>query len=194
MSNPPLFVAAVLVFVTIVVALTEAMKKEYQDRVATALATAILDRRRPKKRMIVAGVINDGAPPKRKRKSYDRNRARLCIQSDYIGPNSTFCDDFHRIFRITRSIYDRIKSLCMREDPFFRDEADCCGAVSHSVDAKLLIASKGAKLIAAVDAALAAGLVKLVDEDRACGIFSVSTSKLSSLNSLMTFIGGYRIV
>ena len=60
MSNPPLFVAAVLVFVTIVVALTEAMKKEYQDRVATALATAILDRRRPKKRMIVAGVINDG--------------------------------------------------------------------------------------------------------------------------------------
>jgi hypothetical protein len=94
MSNPPLFVAAVLVFVTIVVALTEALKKEYQDRVATALATAILDRRRPKKRMIVAGVINDGAPPKRKRKSYDRNRARLCIQSDYIGPNSTSCDDF----------------------------------------------------------------------------------------------------
>ena len=38
------------------------------------------------------------------------------------------------------------------------------------------------------------GLVKLVDEDRGCGIFSVSTSKLSSLNSLMTFIGGYRIV
>jgi hypothetical protein len=66
MSNPPLFVAAVLVFVTIVVALTEAMKKEYQDRVATALATAILDRHRPKNRMI-AGVINDGAPPKIKR-------------------------------------------------------------------------------------------------------------------------------
>ena len=30
----------------------------------------------------------------------------------------------------------------MREDPFFRDGADCCGAVSHSVDAKLLIALK----------------------------------------------------
>ena len=92
--------------------------------------------------MIVAGVINDGAPPKRKRKSYDRNRARLCIQSDYLGPNSTFCDDFHRIFRITRLIYNRIKNLCMREDPFFRDGADCCGTVSHSVDAKLLIALK----------------------------------------------------
>ena len=92
--------------------------------------------------MIVAGVINDGAPPKRKRKSYDQNRARLCIQSNYLGSNSTFCDDFYRIFRITHSIYDRIKSLCMREDSFFRDGADCCGAVSHSVDAKLLIALK----------------------------------------------------
>ena len=91
MSNPPLFVAAVLVLVTLVTALAEAVKNDYQDRVASTLVRAILANRRPKR--TIAAAINGGVPPKKKRKTYDQNRASLCIQSDYLGPNPTFCDD-----------------------------------------------------------------------------------------------------
>ena len=56
---------------------------------------------------------------KRSKKQYDYERARMCVYQDYLGPDPFFGRQFERIFRITRSIFERLWQIAANSDPFF---------------------------------------------------------------------------
>ncbi len=82
-------------------------------------------------------------PVKRKIIFWDRERAESSIQSDYLGPSPRFSmDDFKRMFRMSRVMYNDIRNILCATDPFFRDGFDITGRKKISTDAKLMIAIK----------------------------------------------------
>ena len=145
LANPTLFAAFLVVIVLLFNEMAEMIEVDYQHTVTTAVAKAILDNRRKKRALHRNGkrTLHDSDEPrKRVRKQYDRDRARLCIHSDYLSPSAIFLDDFKRMFRISRGAYDTIRNYLMRDSSFFRDTFDCCGRQSISPDAKILVALK----------------------------------------------------
>jgi hypothetical protein len=82
-------------------------------------------------------------PVKRKIIFWDWERAESSIQSDYLGPSPKFSmDDFKRMFRKSRVMYNDIRNILCATDPFFRDGFDITGRKKISMDAKLMIAIK----------------------------------------------------
>lgn len=63
----------------------------------------------------------EGRPQKKRYIRYDRERAQTCVRQDYVGPSPLFDDkQFERVFRITRTIYERVRRICCEDDSFFR--------------------------------------------------------------------------
>lgn len=89
------------------------------------------------------GGENDGGRRKKKYIRYDRERANECVQKDYLNPYPTFDDrQFERIFRITRGMYERIRTTCCESDAFFTAGVDCTGRHAIYTDVKILAALK----------------------------------------------------
>jgi hypothetical protein len=85
----------------------------------------------------------EGEPRKRRIIPWDRRRAVMCITEDYFDPQPKFgLDDFKRMFRISRNIYDRLHSYLAGNVTFFRDGFDATGKAKISSHAKILIALK----------------------------------------------------
>jgi len=50
------------------------------------------------------------------------DQARHCVAQDYTGPKPIFNDrQFERIYRISRSVFDQLRTVAGHADPFFRD-------------------------------------------------------------------------
>ena len=83
-------------------------------------------------------------PVRRRRVRYNWLCARACIFQDYWGsPTPTFADkQFQRIFRVTKSIAERLLLVCGNADPFFRDREDLQGNKCIDPKAKILISLK----------------------------------------------------
>ncbi len=62
--------------------------------------------------------VSDAQQPMTQRYIYwDRQRAKKCINYDYLGPSPLFeLDDFKRIFQISRSFYNELRNhLCLMQ-------------------------------------------------------------------------------
>lgn len=56
-----------------------------------------------------------------KRKKYDWDGARKCIQRDYLGNDPLFNEtQFRRMFRISRFTFNKLKVICQQSDLFCR--------------------------------------------------------------------------
>jgi hypothetical protein len=74
---------------------------------------------------------------------YDYERARACIQQDYLGEDPSFGpDDFKRMFRVSRATYDRIWNYLSRVQSFFRDGKQVKNRMKISADGKVMMALK----------------------------------------------------
>lgn len=87
---------------------------------------------------------DDLVQPKRRRRSrYQHGRAKRAIQDDYFSPTPIFDDkQFEMIFRITKTMVQRIIQICARSDPFFTEIQDVSGQYGIAPEAKILIALK----------------------------------------------------
>ena len=127
----PLFVAAVLsIFVYVTSAASVALEEEeyvaHIAEVAHVIGEALVRHRWSKRRP----NSNDEEIRVTRRRliCWDRERAEQCIRQDYLGECPKFgLDDFKRIFRVSRTSYDALKSLICQEDKFFVDGFDITG-------------------------------------------------------------------
>jgi hypothetical protein len=93
--------------------------------------------------MLIIETHNNEPPKKRRRTKYDRVRATLCIQQDYMGPNAIFNDkQFKRMFRMSESIYYRIKQFASTSPLFALNDFEPTGRETICLDARLLISLK----------------------------------------------------
>jgi hypothetical protein len=91
----------------------------------------------------ISNVERNEGHTRRRYVSWDRLRAKFCIMQDYLGAKPTFGpDDFRRIFRLSRTNYDKIRSYLCSVQPFLRDGFDATKRENISSDAKILIALK----------------------------------------------------
>ena len=82
-------------------------------------------------------------PLKRRYIFWDRQRARLCINNDYLGPQPSFGpDDFKRMFRVSRTTYNDLRNFLCCTQHFFRDGYEVTHHEKISTDARILIALK----------------------------------------------------
>ena len=85
-------------------------------------------------------VDNNLLPVKRCLVFWDCQRAEQCINDDYLGPSPRFSlDDFKRMFRVSRVMYNEIRYILCAADPFFRDGFDARKKKKISVDAPILV-------------------------------------------------------
>ncbi len=67
------------------------------------------------------GNNEDTQTNKRQRVNYDHERARVCVQDDWMGPVPRFSDkSFERTFRITRSMVETLVNHLAKRDSFWR--------------------------------------------------------------------------
>jgi hypothetical protein len=98
-------------------------QQEEDDQFIEGIARAVLSGSR---RLHRSGDGN--GPNKRTRIDWDHNRAKLCVQHDYWGPQPRFPDrQFERVFRITRAIANRVLLVVARADTFFTKKPDALG-------------------------------------------------------------------
>jgi len=82
-------------------------------------------------------------PAKRRCYNYDRSRAKAAVWRDYLCPYPLFDDkQFQRIFRVSKPIYETIRSAVRVHSFFSTSEFDCCGRESIGLDVKVLMALK----------------------------------------------------
>jgi len=74
--------------------------------------------RRRKREESLADESNE-APTKRSRIEHDCERALMCVCQDCLGPDPLFGRQFERIFRVTRTMFDRVWQVVANADPFF---------------------------------------------------------------------------
>ena len=66
-----------------------------------------------------------GNGPRRPRRQYNRERAVLCIEQDWLGPEPLFRDgEFQRQFRVTKDIFRRMEQELPFHNSFFRPVKD----------------------------------------------------------------------
>jgi hypothetical protein len=64
-------------------------------------------------------VDNNLLPVKRRLVFWDSQRAEQCINDDYLGPSPRFSlDDFKRMFRVSRVMYNEIRNILCAAVPF----------------------------------------------------------------------------
>jgi len=142
----PLFVAAVLsIFVYVISAASVALEEEeyvaHIAEVAHVIGEALVRHRWSK--WHPNSNDEEIRVTRRHLICWDRERAEQCIRQDYLGECPKFgLADFKRIFRVSRTSYDALKSLICQEDKFFVDGFDITGLRRVSVDAKILISLK----------------------------------------------------
>jgi len=142
----PLFVAAVLsIFVYVISAASVALEEEeyvaHIAEVAHVIGEALVRHRWSK--WHPNSNDEEIRVTRRHLICWDRERAEQCIRQDYLGECPKFgLADFKRIFRVSRTSYDALKSLICQEDKFFVDGFDITGRKRVSVDAKILISLK----------------------------------------------------
>jgi hypothetical protein len=84
---------------------------------------------------------NNAEEPPRKRKRYDYERAYLCIQQDYLGPEPQYGSQFERIFRVSRGIVECFMQVLGNADPFFTCRVLMIGGdMGIYLEAKVLMA------------------------------------------------------
>jgi len=79
-----------------------------------------------------------------KRKKRNHERALMCIQSDYLQPDSLIGSEFHQHFRISRTRFQCILEDIMnsRGNAFFKTTHNANGDVVASIEARLLLPLK----------------------------------------------------
>jgi hypothetical protein len=87
---------------------------------------------------------NEMPRKKRAKKNWNHRRAEASVYTDFLGsPHPTFNDrQFERIFRITRTIAERLLCICGNSDDFFTQKVDACGAPGICPKVKLLMGIK----------------------------------------------------
>jgi hypothetical protein len=89
------------------------------------------------------GEVTGDVARKKKYINWDRDRARQCIQEDYLEPVPRFNqDDFMRMFRVSCQNYEKIRNILCQSDCFFSDTYDDRKRRSISIDAKIMISLK----------------------------------------------------
>jgi hypothetical protein len=93
--------------------------------VADALRSLLLQAINQYNQLKRGRIDKNGAPVPKRRRSvsrYNWQRARQCIQEDFLGPVPIFNDrQFERTFRVTRAIVEEIYLVVSGADPFFRN-------------------------------------------------------------------------
>jgi hypothetical protein len=76
--------------------------------------------------------------------TYGRAQAAEAIYRDYLHPETPRFDDktFQRIFRVTKTIFQRILELCANNDEFFTERMDAIGSVPIDPAVKVLYCLK----------------------------------------------------
>ena len=117
---------------------SQQQQQEEDDQFIEGVARAVLSGSRRRRRSSDGNGLN-----KRTRIDWDHNRAKLCVQHDYWGPQPHFPDrQFERVFRITRAIADRVLSAVARADTFFTKKPDALGNPGICPKVKLLMGLK----------------------------------------------------
>jgi hypothetical protein len=110
-----------------------------ENRLASALE--VIPRTMVELRKRGGSPVDDSLlPVKRRLIFWDHQRAE---HDDYLGPSPRFSlDDFKRMFRVSRVMYNDIRNILSAAEPFFRDGFDVMKKKKISVDAKIMIAIK----------------------------------------------------
>ena len=107
-------------YLLIVIAATiAALIQEQEEEVADMEHLLNETAKAKKERKRQASSQGDETINKRRCTKFDYERARLCVQNDHLGPNALLDRSFERIFRVSRTIFDRILNLAGAADPFF---------------------------------------------------------------------------
>jgi len=90
------------------------VEEEYNELCLKLLReTLVMIRESRRRKRRLGGDIVDG-PRKKSFIKWDRDRARQCIEEDYLGAVPRFCnDDFKRMFRISRAIMTDFEQYCV---------------------------------------------------------------------------------
>ena len=92
------------------------------------------------------GIDNDGNNRKKRccKTRHDHERAWMCIQQDYLGPEPIFVDkQFEEVFRLTKSSVERVIQSCVRYEPgTFDPGPDATGKPPIRVEVKVLAVLK----------------------------------------------------
>lgn len=112
------------------------------DMVRESLDQYILPEAASKRRHGSSGT-SGGPKKKRKNVKYDRERARRCVMSDWLGPVPRFADkQFERVFRITREHAEFLLTNLANHDDFWTTTFDRKRQPSICPKVKFLAAQK----------------------------------------------------
>jgi hypothetical protein len=104
-----------------------------------AIVQALPCLRRLRKRL----TSPETALQRKKPRLFDYERAHLCIQQDYFGPEPLFGHYFERVFRVARGIVEKLLQVAGTSSPFFTlQHNNVTGKEGIRPEAKVLIALK----------------------------------------------------
>jgi hypothetical protein len=112
------------------------------EGVATAIAKVLPALRCLRKRAI---MMEEGTEPQRKKfRLFNYDRAIMCINEDYLGPDALFSHYFERVCRVTRGIVEQILQVAGNATSFFtlQQHNKVTGKAGIRPEAKVLIALK----------------------------------------------------
>jgi len=73
--------------------------------------------------------------------NYNCSHVKAAVWRDYLCLYPLFDDkQFQHIFRVSKAIYETIRSAVQSHSPFSTNEFDCCGKESIGLDVKVLMA------------------------------------------------------
>ena len=78
---------------------------------------------------------------KRRQSRHNHERAWMCIQQDYLGPDPIFTDkQFEEVYRLTKGCVEKLIGACCRNEPtyFGRERVDATGKGGIRVECKVL--------------------------------------------------------
>jgi hypothetical protein len=127
---------------------SEAFTNELVTIISEQAIDALIDYDNPRKRAIELDVDADSEHPQtiRRKSLWNWERARQAVFDDYmrVDPKPTFDDrQFERMFRITRSVFQQLRTLVGDQDDFFTTKT-CVVTGKRTIcpDVKILLALK----------------------------------------------------
>ena len=116
---------------------------------ALLVVLAIIDERMnnkrnsKKRRLDVSDFLSIPTKKKRNRIFYDRDAVRQHISHYFLGADAQLTDAmFTRVFRVSRSVFEKIFCVLERQDKFFQDGLDCTKRRKIAPEAKALASLK----------------------------------------------------
>ena len=134
--------------VTVAALVSIALVQDEEDRkrklrLPAEIAANLLNLRRQQRKRGGRHEEDESEVTKRAFINWNRERAKMCVEEDYLGPSPRFRDrDFERVFRISRAKADRIMNILGNADPFFTSRKDAIGQESICPKVKFLMALK----------------------------------------------------